>query len=321
MLHVGATQRDLLCGASQRGAGRKRHETLALEATVIMHDGHVLASDTRPFGNEFREYLDEFAPDEALPFDRVHMVGRVLVPALLRSFESQRLRLVISRDLTSVEKLHRASAGRMKRLIQTNDPHYHPNASPADTVVMALMRDNVPQGCIASRLIWCEGSLAEEMESGRFWVTHPPTMWRDPDKCVVRATIAKTIRACNVVCTGSVYLAHDVTGGHTLAAMLRLHHLWVLCHWRWSWLVAIIEGSLARRHAFDVYGMTGIDLGIWRTRPGEGAELNRYELLTCSRQAAMESWLRCETADLSRPMGLPPLSILPRADQRTGMDA
>lgn len=286
-----------------------------------MHDGHVFASETRPFGNEFREFIDEFSPDDALPFDGIQLVGRALVPTLLRSLESQRLRLVISRDLASTDKLYRASAGRMKRLIQTNDPRYHPNACPADTVVMALMRDNEPQGCIASRLIWCERTLAEEMEGGRFWVMHPPSMWRDPDRCIVRAAIARTIKSCYVVCTGSVYLAQGITGGNTLAALLRLHHLWVLCHWRWSWLLAIIEGSLVRRHAFDVYGMTGIDLGIWRTRPGEGAELHRYELLTCPREAAMESWLRPETADLSRPMGLPPPSVFRGAEQRAGANA
>lgn len=228
---------------------------------------------------------------------------------------------MVSRDLASADKLYRASAGRMKRLIQTNDVRFHPNASPADTVVMALVRDDEPQGCIASRLIWCEESLAEEMESGRFWVMHPPSMWRDRDKCVVRANIARTIKACHVVCTGSVYLDQGVTGGYTLAAMLRLHHLWVLCHWRWSWLVAIIEGSLARRHAFDIYGMTGIDLGIWRTRPGEGGDLHRYDLLTCPRDAAMDSWLRPETADLARPMGLPSQSIFPCAERRTRIDA
>jgi len=287
-----------------------------------MHDGgHVPARDLRLVRNEFRDFVDEFFPDEKFPFDRIHMVGAALVPPLLRSLESHGLRLVVSRNLVSADWLYQASAGRMKRLIQTNDMRFHPNATPNDTVVMALFRDNEPQGCIASRLIWCEQSLAEEMESGRFWVMHPPTMWQDPDKCVVRANIAKMIRACHVVCTGSVYLAQGVTGGHTLAAMLRLHHLWVLCHWRWSWLVAIIEGSLVRRHAFDIYGMTGIDLGIWRTRPGEGDELHRYDLLTCPRDAAMESWLRIETGDLNRAMGLPSRSVFPGTEQRTRSDA
>lgn len=286
-----------------------------------MHDGNVLISNARPSRDEFRDFLDEFAPDEGLPFDRVHIVGAKLIPPLLRSLESRGLRLVIGHDLTSAEKLYRASAGRMKRLIQTNDVRFHPNATPADTVVMALMRGDVPQGCITSRLIWCERSLAEEMEGGKFWVMHPPTMWRASDRCIVRSPIARTIRACNVVCAGSVYLAQEVTGGQTLSAMSRLHNLWILCHWRWSWLIAIIEGSLARRHAFDIYGMTGIDLGIWRTRPGEGSDLHRYDLLTCPRDAAMESWLRLETADLARPMGLPPASVLPRTEGRPAGDA
>jgi hypothetical protein len=287
-----------------------------------MHDGgHVPASDMRLVRNEFRDFVDEFFPDERFSFDRIHTVGATLIPPLLRSLESQGLRLVVSRNLASADWLYRASAGRMKRLIQTNDLRFHPNATPNDTVVMALFHDNEPRGCIASRLIWCEQSLAEEMESGRFWVMHPPTMWQDPDKCVVRANIAKTIKACHVVCTGSVYLAQGVTGGHTLAAMLRLHHLWILCHWRWSWLVAIIEGSLVRRHAFDIYGMMAIDLGIWRTRPGEGDELHRYDLLTCPRDAAMESWLRIETGDLNRPMGLPPRSVFPCTEQRTQSNA
>lgn len=286
-----------------------------------MHDGHILTNDATTIGVQFSDYLDEFTPNETLPFERVHMAGTELVPPLLTSLESRGLRLVVSRDLTTVGKLHSVSGGRMKRLIQTNDARFHPNASPADTVVMALLRNNAPVGCIASRLIWCERSLAEEMESGQFWVAHPPTMWRYPDRCIVRTTAARSIHACHVVCTGSVYLTQEITGGHTLAAMLRLHHLWVLCHWRWSWLVAVIEGALARRHAFDIYGMATIDVGVWRTRPGEGRGLHRYELVTCSRDAAMESWLRPETADLARPMGLPSLSILPCAGERAGSDA
>jgi hypothetical protein len=315
-----AKKDNLRCALPGRDRGRRR-ETTAHEAKTIMHDGNILPRDARFSGDGFRDYLDEFTPSEALPFERVHMAGTVLVPSLLRALESRELRLVVGHELSAVGQLYAASGGRMKRLIQTNDARFHPNATPADTVVMALMRNNAPQGCIASRLIWCERNLAEEMESGQFWVTHPPTMWRHPDRCVVRPTVARSIRACHVVCTGSVYLAQEVTGGHTLAAMLRLHHLWVLCHWRWSWLVAVIEGSLARRHAFDIYGMTTIDVGIWRTRPGEGSDLYRYELVTCPREAAMESWLRPETADLARAMGLPPLSVLPCAEERAGTEA
>jgi hypothetical protein len=272
---------------------------------------NVVYNDFNPFGSDFTNYIDDFNPVDSLPFDLVRVAGTEVVPPLLQSLEEQGLRAVVGHELSTVAKLYRASGGRMRRLIQTNDPHFHPNATPSDTMVLALMRGGVPKGCVASRLIWCEGSLTDEMESGRFWVTHPPTMWTPADKCIVRAGIGKAIRSCHVVFTGSIYLAQEVTGGDTLAAMLRLHHLWVLCHWRWSWLLGIIEGALARRHAFDVYGAMAMDLGIWRTRPGEGSELHKYELMSCSREAAIETMLRPEMGDLSRPLGRPPVSILP----------
>lgn len=263
------------------------------------------------FSENLVGYIDAFAPDDLFPLELIQMAGAEIIPPLLNALEQQRLRAVIGHDLKTVERLHRASGGRMKRLIQTNDPKYHPNAGPNDTMVLALLRDGVPQGCVASRLLWCERSLAEEMESGRLWVSHP-SLWTWEDRCIVRAPIAKRISACYVVFTGSIYLAQEVTGGNTLAAMLRLHYLWLVCHWRFSWLTGIIEGALARRHIFDVYGMTGLDIGIWRTRPGEGPELHKYELPTCDRETAVASWLRPETGDLSRPLGWPSVSILPR---------
>lgn len=276
-----------------------------------MPDSNVVYSSFDSPIHDFVNYLDDFNPLAALPIERVHMAGTEIIPPLLRALEEQGLQAMMSHDLRAAANLHRASGGRMRRLIQTNDPHYHPDATPGDTMVLALMRDGVPKGCIASRLIWCERTLAEAMESGAFWVAHPASMWSPSDRCIVGAVIAKTIRTCHIVFTGSVYLSQDVTGGNTLAAMLRLHHLWVLCHWRWTWLVGIIEGALARRHAFDIYGGMALDLGVWRTRPGEGQELHEYELTSCEREASMELWLRPEMGDLARPIGRP--SIAPSA--------
>ena len=268
-------------------------------------------TDLSRFDDDLIDYLDAFAPDDIYSLGLTQMAGTEIIPPLLNALEEQNLQAVVGHDLKTVERLYRTSGGRMKRLIQTNDPKYHPNASPRDTNVLALLRDGVPQGCVASRLLWCERSLTEEMESGRLWVGHP-SLWTEEDRCVVRAPIAKKISACYVVFTGSIYLAQEVTGGSTLAAMLRLHYLWLVCHWRFSWLTGIIEGALARRHIFDVYGMTGLDVGIWRTRPGEGPELHKYELPTCDRETAVASWLRPETGDLSRPLGWPSFATLPR---------
>ena len=268
-------------------------------------------TDLNRFDDDLIDYLDAFAPDDVFPLGLTQMAGTEIIPPLLNALEEHNLQAVVGHDLKTVDRLYRTSGGRMKRLIQTNDPQYHPNATPRDTMVLALLRDGVPQGCVASRLLWCERSLAEEMESGRLWVAHP-SLWTSEDRCVVRAPIAKKIAACHIGFTGSIYLAQEVTGGHTLAAMLRLHYLWVVCHWRFSWLTGIIEGALARRHIFDVYGMTGLDVGIWRTRPGEGPELHKYELPTCDRETAVASWLRPETGDLSRPLGWPSFTVLPR---------
>jgi hypothetical protein len=272
---------------------------------------NIIVHDFNAFSSEFVDYVDAFNPHESLPLDDVRMAGTEVIPPLLRSLEERALHAVVGFDLETVAKLYRASNGRMKRLIPTNDPHYQPNASPADTMVLALMRGNVPYGCVASRLLWCEGTLAEEMENGRLWVSHPATMWTPADRCIVRAPVAKTIRACHVAFTGSIYLSQDVTGGNTLAAMLRLHYLWLVCHWRFSWMIGIIEGALSRKHAYDVYGYSSMDMGVWRTRPGEGEELHKYELVSSDRETAMQSWLRPDTGELSRPLGRPPIAVLP----------
>ena len=169
-----------------------------------MRNINIIVNDLGFFDANFVDYIDAFNPEDFLSLDRIQMAGAEIVPPLLRALDEQGLQAVISHDLTTVAKLHRASGGRMKRLIQPNDPRYHPHASPADTVVLALLRDGLPQGCVASRLIWCEGTLANEMESGRFWVENPATMWTRSDRCIVRAPIAKTIRSSYVVFSGAL---------------------------------------------------------------------------------------------------------------------
>jgi hypothetical protein len=272
---------------------------------------NIIYRDFGDFHGDFVDYVDAFHPDDSLPLDCIRMAGAEIVPPLLQSLAESDLHAMVGFELSTLPRLHRASNGRMKRLIPTNDPLFHPKATPADTMVLALMRGGLPYGCVASRLLWCERSLVDELESGHLWVSNPASMWTAEDKCIVRAPVAKSIRACYVAFTGSIYLAQEVTGGATLAAMLRLHYLWLACHWRFSWMIGIIEGPLSRKHAYDVYGYGSMDIGVWRTRPGEGPDLHKYELVSSDRETAMESWLRPDTGVLSRPLGRPPISILP----------
>jgi hypothetical protein len=297
-------------GASAKADGGAMFNQ-ALEVLVMRNFSNIIVHDFNSFSRELVDYVDAFDPNDSLPLDVVRMAGTEVIPPLLRSLEERDLHAVVGFDLDTVAKLYRASDGRMKRLIPTNDPRYHPNATRSDTMVLALMRGSAPYGCVASRLLWCEGTLAEEMENGRLWVSNPATMWTPADRCIVRAPVAKSIKACYVAFTGSIYLAQEVTGGATLAAMLRLHYLWLVSHWRFSWMIGIIEGALARKHAYDVYGYGSMDMGIWRTRPGEGDELHKYELVSTDRETAMQSWLRPETGELARALGRPPLTVLP----------
>jgi hypothetical protein len=255
-------------------------------------------------------YLDAFDPPEIVPQEKLRLVGAEIIPPLLGALFQRDLAPFVTHNLDFVVSVYRSSRGGM-RLVKACDPRFHPNASPADTNVLVLARDSEVVGCVASRLIWCESTLAEEMESGRFWVSDPKIMWSASDKCLTSARMGKRIRSCNVVYSGSIYLDPSVRGGTTLAAMCRLHLLWLLCHWRWSWLVGLIGGDLINHHAFDVYGVDLLEQGVWRTREGDN-ELHRYQLALNERSAAMEAWLRPEMGDLSRPMGRPSRDILPQ---------
>lgn len=245
-------------------------------------------------------YLDSFDPGDFVDPERIEVAGQRIIPPLLTALAQQNVTVYVTHNLEMIADIQRNSGGKM-RLVKVNDPACHPNASPNDTNAIVLMRDGVPVGCVASRLRWCERTLAEEMESGRFWVSQPATMWSPNDKCIAKTHMAKVIRACPVVYTGSVYLNASVTGGHTLAAMIRLHLLWLVTHWKWSWVVGLIEGPIIRRHAFDVYGVTSLETGVWRTRAGD-SDLHQYELTLNEREASMEAWLSPDMADLDRPM-------------------
>jgi hypothetical protein len=121
--------------------------------------------------------------------------------------------------------------------------------------------------------------------------------------------MSSTIHACHVVYCGSIYLDPAIRGGTTLAALMRLHLLWLVCHWRWSWLIGLVRGDLINYHAFDVYGAHTLQQALWRDHNGDG-ELHRYQLAVSERAICMDAWLRPEMADLKRPLGLPPRSVL-----------
>jgi hypothetical protein len=261
-------------------------------------------------GPDLALYLDAFDPSDLIPPETVRTAGMKIIPPLLSALSDRGLSAFVTHDLNYVVSVNKNSCGEMV-MIKMNDPQFHPKANRSDTNVLVLARNSQLLGCISSRLIWCERTLAEEMESGRFWVSDPARMWTPRDRCVTNSHAARTIGSCPVVYCGSVYLDPSIRGGETLAAMCRLHLLWLVCHWRWSWLVGFIEAGLLHRHAFDVYGVDWVEQGIWFSRDDD-EDLHHYQLALNRRETAMEAWLRPEMGDLSRPMGRPPRVILPR---------
>lgn len=268
------------------------------------------APNRKRLDNDLVRYLDAFNPPPLIASDARSTADTRIIPPLLGALSDQGISAYVTHDLNYILSINKSSQGEMV-MIQMNDPRCHPNASRADTCVMALVRNVELVGCIASRLIWCERSLAEGLESGRFFVSDPATMWTRQDRCITNSAMARTIGACPVVYCGSVYLDPSIRGGNTLAALCRLHLLWLVCHWRWSWQIGFIEAGLLRHHAFDVYGVDLIEQGVWFTRADDD-QLHHYHLALNRRETAMKSWLRPEMGDLGRPMGRPPESILPQ---------
>ena len=253
-------------------------------------------------------YLDAFRPPLQMCNESLRSVGEDIIPPLLGALQAIGLSLFVTHSLKYLARVCGKSGGEM-HLAKINDPHFHPNAGRADTCVMLLARDAELVGCIGSRLIWCEETLADEMESGRFWVADPATMWSSKDRCITNSETARSISSCPVVYSGSVYLDPSVRGGIALAALCRLHLLWLAFHWRWAWLVGVVHGGLLHNHVFDIYGVEFVEQAIWLTRDDDN-ELHRYQLAFNRKRTSVKAWLRPEMADLSRPMGLPPRSIL-----------
>ena len=119
------------------------------------------APNRKRLDNDLVRYLDAFNPPPLIASDARSTADTRIIPPLLGALSDQGISAYVTHDLNYILSINKSSQGEMV-MIQMNDPRCHPNASRADTCVMALVRNVELVGCIASRLIWCERSLAEE---------------------------------------------------------------------------------------------------------------------------------------------------------------
>lgn len=222
----------------------------------------------------FKHYLDAFDAGQISPSLRRRVAG-VVVPSLIRPLEEAELTPMIGHDLRHIAEIQATNNNRM-RLFQPFDPALQLGHGARDTVVLSLERDEQPCACAATRLLWIGESLATDMQSLRLFYPDVRDMSRPGETCIVTAPSAKKIGDCYVGLTGAVFVRKG-EDRVVVKAMMRLLHLWVFSHWRWSWLMGIAERPVVRGYAYDVYGFSSAELGVWR----EGRE---YMLLIAPRR-------------------------------------
>ena len=250
-----------------------------------------------------KPYQEVFDPRD-LDFSKCEELAAYVVEPLVAALRADGIEPLIGADLERIAAIHemsRTSDRRMTRLSPSNDPGFHPEAGPDDTVVMVLEQGGHDIGCIASRIINCEGTLGDAMVDGRFWYGSSPV---PPEHdCRVTAERAWDIEDRPVLYTASIYLDLSITHTAALSAMVRLHHVWVTTHRFWSDGIGLAEPAIARRHATDIYGISDLGHWVWRAAPGE-QDMAQFALLWSSRKRA-RALLTSDLGDLHRPIGVP----------------
>jgi hypothetical protein len=243
----------------------------------------------------FQHYLDAFDAGQISPCRRQRVAG-IIVPTLVRALEGVGLTPMISHDLGCIADIQSKNSEKM-RLFQPFNPALQIGHGAKDAVVLTLQRGNQQVACAATRLLWIGESLALDMQSLRLFYADVRGMSRPGETCIVTAPSAKKIGDCHVGLTGAVFVPHG-EDPVVVRAMMRLLHLWVFAHWKWSWLMGIAERPAVRGYAYDIYGYPSAELGVWR----EGRE---YMLLVAPRRYYEERVDDASFHDLTASLGQP----------------
>jgi len=233
-----------------------------------------------------------------------------LVPPLVRALEHLDLEPRATHDFANVVRFQEARKDRMQ-LIQFSNPAYQLGMNETNSFALFLYRGEQAVACAGLRLKWVETTLAEELTSLRFYYDDVPSMARKGERCVVTAPTARLIEACPVAISVSLCVDRDQANFAAVPPLMRLLHLWGAVHWRWSWLIGLAERPAARTYTYDIYGLAGAELGVWRTRPSDQIQpdgewpLHEYMLLTAPRRHSMATFLRADLGDVGRPLGQP----------------
>lgn len=217
------------------------------------------------------------------------MVSTAIVPALLRKVAASGLDVMASWGLEPLAAFH-ATRRDGRTLSPLFDPACQLDADTSNALALFLMMDGEPVGAVGCRLLWCEGTLADELESLRLLYSNPATMAPGLSCAVTARTARENIMACPVAISGAGYMAEQARGGGVFKVLFRLLHVLML-GWRWSWEIALIREDQPNSLSVNAYGFRGLD-------PFVILGDRRYYLASSRRREAREQLLRPDVAEL-----------------------
>ncbi len=210
-------------------------------------------------------FLDAFAAD-ALPVNlrRVASIKAVRLVAALREVG---LEPEVGHSLAEYSIYAKENSQKMS-LSPVFDGAYHPGGV-ADTMMLYGLRGGQAVASCGARLIWLAASLADAMESQRFWYGEHG-MPRDGEVCVVTAPSARVLEHVHIAWVGAGSNFSGEKGA--ILPMIRLVNLYALANWRWTTCVGIAEPEIAYvenrekpfSRAHDIYGFASAEADICR---------------------------------------------------------
>lgn len=257
-------------------------------------------------------YLDSFDAT-ALPIEERLFAAKTVLPRLLASLEGANLVPYVGHDLDIVAAIQAENGDRMK-LASLLNPRFFPNENDRrHTATVVLRREGQVAATASVRLRWIERSLAEEMESLRFFYGEHHRAANNLH-CIVTAPTARAIETCHVVYSCGFFAAKSEAATDAGRAVIRLAHLWALANWRWSWLIGRAKESIARSFTHRVYRVTASEPSIWVLPDGATLAEREHEtfLIHAKRPYVRDQLLRAGVGDPEFVHGTPSAAQLRR---------
>jgi hypothetical protein len=223
-------------------------------------------------------FLDAFFAD-ALPA-HLRRAASMKAVRLVAALREAGLEPEVGHSLSEYSIYAKENSQRMS-LSPVFDGAYHPGGS-ADTMMLYGMRGGQAVASCGARLIWLGTSLADAMESQRFWFGEDSTQ-RGGEACVVTAPSARVLEHMHIAWVGAGSNFSGEKGA--ILPMIRLVNLYALANWRWTTCVGIAEPEIAYvenrekpfSRAHDIYGFASAEADI---RRGD----RRFMLMTSPRR-------------------------------------